>query len=565
MKKVTIVFLIIGALAISAYVWVSHSLNTPGFTAKQPADTSRSTRPAESALDLRPRIIDKLQQLVSKGSHGQYRVTIHQIEPDILASTLLIKQIELLPDSAWTKDGVVKITIPELRIKGIGLQDFIDKNTIDITSIHIVNPVIELTKPSKNKKDEGTLYERLQQSLKHLSVGKIIIDKGTVVSYQKNSNKSSRFNNIQINMSDILIDSSTQHDKTRFLFAKMASISLSGYSKPAGNNLYDLKIGNINLEATKGILTARNIELRPRFSKQAFQKQISHMKEWYHFTIPLLQLKNVDWMQVMNEDQLLAGSALLESPSFEIYLDRSLPSGQIDLHSFPHQLMMRLPFKINVPKTRVSGARLSYEEFNPASSQTGKLSFNGINGTISNLTNIPEVMNTKKTAVVQASGRLMNQVPLEMTFHFNLLQVKTGGFTASLKTINGCEGSLLNQVTEPIGLFMIKRGSLQSLSSQVSGNNTQASGTVNFIYNDLHITPMEKDNKKPGALEKKNFTSLLANALVIKDQNPSKGDDPRKPSFSVQRDPHGSFFNLVWKSTFVGILKTIGAPERLAN
>ena len=103
------------------------------------------------------------------------------------------------------------------------------------------------------------------------------------------------------------------------------------------------------------------------------------------------------------------------------------------------------------------------------------------------------------------------------------------------------------------------------MSSEVSGNNSQASGKVLLLYTGLHVTPLEKDKKHPGELNKKNITSLLANKLLIKDNNPSGNNPPRSPDCSFTRDPHGSFFNLIWKTTFVGILKTIGAPDKLAK
>jgi hypothetical protein len=69
---------------------------------------------------------------------------------------------------------------------------------------------------------------------------------------------------------------------------------------------------------------------------------------------------------------------------------------------------------------------------------------------------------------------------------------------------------------------MVKRGELQELTSQLEGNNQQAQGTVLMLYKDLHITPMKQDQQKPGTLKKKSVTSLIANKLVLKDENPSK-------------------------------------------
>ena len=101
------------------------------------------------------------------------------------------------------------------------------------------------------------------------------------------------------------------------------------------------------------------------------------------------------------------------------------------------------------------------------------------------------------------------------------------------------------------------------MQAHVLGNNYKASGDIVMLYNNLHVTPMKQDPQKTGELKKKSVTSLIANSLILKDENPSKDGQIRKVNVSFTRKS-GTFFNLVWKTMFVGILKTIGAPEKLA-
>src|SRR4051812_43299040 len=99
MKKINLIFLIIGVLTLSGYVIVRYNLRTPGFVSTSAKDPSASTKPGETSLDLRPALITKLQQLVKQGSDGLYNLSIHEIEPDLLSSSVLLKKLELRPDS----------------------------------------------------------------------------------------------------------------------------------------------------------------------------------------------------------------------------------------------------------------------------------------------------------------------------------------------------------------------------------------------------------------------------------------------------------------------------------
>jgi hypothetical protein len=173
------------------------------------------------------------------------------------------------------------------------------------------------------------------------------------------------------------------------------------------------------------------------------------------------------------------------------------------------------------------------------------------------------VIKQNKIMTATANGIFMHVAPVELTIRFDLANYKSGAFSADLKLKKGFNGTAMNTIAEPLGLFRIKRGELKELTSHVSGNNYKAYGEVLMLYNDLHITPLKQHPQKPGELKKKSVTSFIANTFVLKDENPSKDGQVRKENAVFNRKS-GTFFNVIWKTTFIGILKTIGAPEKLA-
>lgn len=58
--------------------------------------------------------------------------------------------------------------------------------------------------------------------------------------------------------------------------------------------------------------------------------------------------------------------------------------------------------------------------------------------------------------------------------------------------------------------------------------------------------------------KKKGLLSFLANNILIKNDNPTKGEFVRTANITYERVPQASFFNLMWKSVFVGIRETVG-------
>ena len=85
------------------------------------------------------------------------------------------------------------------------------------------------------------------------------------------------------------------------------------------------------------------------------------------------------------------------------------------------------------------------------------------------------------------------------------------------------------------------------------------------MYRDLYLVGLKKDKTNPGKIKKKSITSFLGNVFLIKNSNPSKGKPPRQVDFDFKREPEATFFSLIWKTIFLGILKTIGLPASFAD
>jgi hypothetical protein len=208
--------------------------------------------------------------------------------------------------------------------------------------------------------------------------------------------------------------------------------------------------------------------------------------------------------------------------------------------------------------------KLLYTEFNPGMDQTGNVIISDVNGTVVNITDIPQEIRKKRFMVSTSSGMFMNRTPLEVGFHFDLSKYKTGNFTMDL-TIGELDSSILNPITGPLAEFIFKRGSIQKGTVHVQGNNIKASGKGTLLYKDLYLVSLKKNKDEPGKAKERKLLSFIGNALLIKNSNPSKGKAPRTETFDSERNDHQPFFSLVWKTIFLGVLKTIGLPANFGD
>lgn len=572
-KRWVIVIGIILLLIISGYLYLRYSV----LKAK---DFKPNTAKAKNAIDLRPSIVAKLQQLVKDGSNGLYFLSIDSIEPDVLASKVDIANVSINIDTAAMQrlnslhllpDDIFKLRFKSLHIDGMGVNDLVNKDRIDINNITVVDPVIDVYHKLRNyneaereRKERQSLYEKLKGQMKYIAIGNIDIKHATFVNHDIQKDKVTKYKDVSILVNNLLIDSTTQHDNSRFLFAKHVTLNAKNYSVPTSDSLYFFKVENISVSGDQHTLNAKNVELTPRYTRSQFEKRLKYNKEMYHLTIPTLTMSGVNWWSIVNNERLIAREAVISGGSFSIFLDRSIPpSPAIKIANYPDQLLMSLPFPIAITKLNIRRFNLSYSEFSPKSKQNGTAYFDNINAQANYISNMPEEISKHRFLNFSGSSSFMHHVPMTASFNLDLKNYRTGEFTAAVH-MNTLDSMTINPLAQSLGLFRIKRGLMQEATAHVQGNNYSAKGNIAIRYEDLHITPVKADKADSGKLKNKTFTSFFANKIFIKDKNPENGKELRQPEYTVDRDHHKNFFNMIWVTIFTGLLKTIGVPVKFA-
>jgi hypothetical protein len=578
MKKLYILFLITAALLIGGYLFVRFYLQADIRKSRNKLGDTVSTSPGnpDSTVDLRPLFIAKIQQVVKEGSKGLYNITIDSMEVDMLQSQVILqnvnvthnpKVLKLLDSLKQAPGDVFKLSFDTLKINGVNLDDVITRKTIDFREVNVVGPIIEVyhSKRPYNRKtvDTVTLFERIMKDMTKIAIGKVLIQRGVFISHNlEKKSKANELNDVEIRFDNILIDSSTEHAKDRFLFARKASLSVKNYALKTKDDVYEFKIGAMTVYAPQKNMIIKDLTLNSLYNKQEFQKTLTYQKEQYDLKVPEITIRNIDWWALMNEELFIAKELIATDVALKIHLDRSLPRPKSKMGNFPHQLIMKLPIKVHVSSMNTRNMNITYEEYNPKSQQTGSVRLDDVNLNISNITNITAAIKKIKRTVVTGNARFKG-VPVQSRFDFDLQRYKTGNFSANLTT-GGFESKIMNNIAEPLGLVKIEKGNVQKIDISMKGNEIHASGKVLMLYKDFKVSLYEKEKDEKG-LDKKGVIGFLANTFVIKDDNPANNKPPRHPSAEFQRDPQTGFFNLVWKTALTGILKTIGANPGLAK
>jgi hypothetical protein len=460
-----------------------------------------------------------------------------------------------------------KFTIPQITvhgIDGIDINGILSKDHLSLKNVLIKSPVIGVyEKENQNSKtDTRTIYQKIVKKMKRISIDTFQVVNGTLITHAKN--RINKLNQIWIVMKDILIDSSTQYDTKRFLFAKQATLSTKNFYGRTTDNLYYFKCASINISTTDDKITALGFELHPRFNQKQFEGHLRERKEMYNLSIPKITLDSLSWSKLCNQKSIVANEAVISNGSCKIFLDRSLPFRHVKINNFPHQILMRIPVPISIAEMQIRQCNLAYSEHNPGMDKTGTVYIDDMNGEITNLTNMPEQIKKQHLLVIKSSGLFMHKIPMTNGFVFDLSKYTTGNFTMDLN-IGDLDSAILNPITEPMGEFMIKKGSIQRGIAHVIGDNFKGTGKGELLYKNLYLIGFKKDKNKSSGIKKKSLISFLGNVFLIKNDNPEKGKKPRIVDFYLKRESKTTFFSLVWGTIYSGILKTIGLPQSFAD
>jgi len=574
MKKTGLIFLGILLVIMGSYLFIRYWL----LRAK---DFKPDSSKARSVLDLRPALIAKLQQMMKDGTRGLYRLSIQDINIDPAISNTLVKltgvkisvDSNVLSQRDRLKDApndVYEIAFRELALSGLGIGDLLNRRHIDLDNITVHYPEMSITRterPYNKQAEEATdtlsLYERLTKHVSHVGIQSILIDHGVFVSRNlKHINRNTRFENLSINLQDLLLDSTTRRDRSRFFFSANAYISCGRLQRRTSDSLYFFGVDSLFLDARAHRLTAWQVSLKPRYSKAAFQQKNHYRTDRFDIHTPKLVLRQMHWWRLFNQGSIDCDQMDIEGGHFYDYVSDIRPAKPgIHMRNFPYQVLRSLPLPINIKKVNLHHFDLAYTEYYSPSGEAGTIFFDNINAQITNMINKPAYISKNMWCNVNASALLMHKIPVRVKFGFDMNRYQNGIYSASIR-FGKADATAFNTVTRPLGFFLVKRGEIDSFSIQIRGDNARTGAETRLFYHDLHLTLLEK-HKLDGKSEKKTLLGFIANTFVIKNSNSNEKGDARLPIVSVDRARSNSFFNFNWRVVRLGTMKSVGVPEKL--
>lgn len=490
-------------------------------------------------------VVAKVKEVYVKGDKNQ--ATFMDVEYNAPGRFIHLKNFQ-----QKNSDDKIVFDINNTSIKNISTDSFIMQQ--QLKADELISDGGMLTFYMKQKKNADSTKDEIEIDNNYFDealVNKVSVGNTKILIYSKTKPDKApiTISNVKFNASEIQKLHSGTNIKN-LISSSNWKLSAGGFSFITENNRYKISMGAFDINNANASMRIKNFTVKPIFTEAAFSKSLKQQEDLYNLEFNNIELSGIDTRLLITQKRLEAATATLQ-PVIKIYRDRTIAE---DLTSkvgkYPHQMLQKIKFPFSVKKLVIKNGLVAYTEKSNVSKQTGVVVFKNINGTVSNVTNIIDLINKNNLLLLDATASFMGISQMHTVWKLPL-NSNNGAFDVS-GTAGGVNAVSLNPLIEPLGMASIKKGQVNKLSFNMTGTDLVANGSATLLYEDLKIEVLKLDS---GNVKKKGLQSLLANALM-KNSNPLNGAT-RTEEINYQRDITKSFFNLLWKSIFSAAKKTV--------
>lgn len=443
------------------------------------------------------------------------------------------------------------IDLKNIKVTELNTDAFIKYRQLKAGPVICDGGLITLYKKKKKNRSGNEAIEMSAELIDEVHIGSVKLGHTKVIVLDAANPNSAPLiiNNVTFSASKVerLSDGSTINNLINNANWELMASGFSFYSK---EKMYLLNFSGIKLNNKEGNINIKQLSVKPLLSETIFFKRSKVQTDRFDMLFSNINLKVVNFKKLINENILDIKLASLQ-PVIKIFNDRTLPvDSSIIIVQYPHQSLLDLVLPFYIEKIAIFNGDVSYKEKAKKTVLTGIVNFTKINAQIFNVTNIPSKIKENNILSLKATTQFLGISTLKTEWQLPL-NSKDTTFTVVGK-LEPMDASALNKILEPLAMASVSKGKINKLTFNLKCTNYKTNGRIEFLYNNLKVKVLKMSED---TLKKKVFISLLANK-VIKNDNPSNSNTYIS-NFDYKRDIQKSFFNLLWKSIFEGVKKTL--------
>lgn len=533
-----------------------------------------------NAEDLAAQLLE--EQYQSLGISNVYRIEYGKIKLGLFSGDLIIKDLRIKPwPSFFESDDslrlaypiVFDVSIPRLAITGIDQNFSLQLDDIELDRIQITRPEIRLidhlTKAEKQQAREASNKEKQdtasgKKSIQQFKLEKFLLHDGSFTFYDRKQDREIfTAGKINVDIDQIELEPGRIVKALMTKTFDKARISIADVEYPLENGFYKISLGEVVNNSGDKSIELRDFKLTPSYDKFDFGKKWGKQTDRMELKLHRLLIEGLDTEKLLEQNALYIDRILVEKLYLNAFRNKNIPFDYTRYPDYPQQALAGLGMDVDIRKLEIKRSEVLYEEVAEGGHKPGKVPIKDIYGTITNVSNIPEMIQNEGPMRWDLQGKFFDEGLLTLTVNFTT-DIQSPEFTFHGK-MGDMDMKAFNSITEDAAHVHIDDGHIDSLTFEAHAGKDYSEGTIVMKYGLLNITPLGKTSTDES--DEKSLLGAVANMVIQKNNPPPNSNkDPQSASIFYERDVHRSIFNYLAKSLVSGIkhtiLPNIGSPKK---
>jgi|GEM_PF-5416784 len=309
------------------------------------------------------------------------------------------------------------------------------------------------------------------------------------------------------------------------------------------------QIGRAEIDKQKRDVILHDLRTRPVIEPDSFFRYKGYQIDYPDLYIPQAEVRDIDFRQLLGLVRFECREVRCTDPSLRLFRDKNYPLNTVKRPDFPQQQIRNVPVPFHIDSLQLENGTISYNEMAKDGKDTGRFVMDHIRIKSFNVTNDVAALALQDSLQLFFEGKAYGKGLLKgvITLYMN----DPSGLHRLEGIIGSLQAQLLNSITVPSAMLMIRGGIVHGGSFRFTADEKQSEGTLLLRFERLKIALMET-REGSDKLKVNKMKTFVANVFLVK-ENPVPGKEPVISRISYTRNPSRWVINYWWKSLLSGI------------
>ena len=494
---------------------------------------------------------NSFQAKINSNPDRAYNITYQDFNLHTFFKGVTLDKVSIQPLKVG-EGTVIKGNVDYATLKGLAWVDLLFGKRLYVREISFEQPIFEITLSADTvKRSSGKgLQEMFGDILSRADLNTFSIQNGSILLKEPQTGTiKGQVKSVNIVANDIEIDSVQLKNIIPFYMGNLI-IDIKDVSYEL-NEYTHLSLGSFTYVKKNKEIILRDISLGYSIDWVEVSKRVGIQIDIIEFDIDSLAINQLDPSDRFYTDlDIQAQSVSMDGLNIKLQRNKNFSRPPDAVKPMFNAMINSIPVAIELDTIHISNSSVTYSELGVKKDESGTIEIKQINGSIIDITNIPELQQNLGQLEANFTANLSGQADMkvDLTVPYDreafYLDVELGGMVLSK----------LNPTLKPLAGVEIESGQLARIKYHMSASAHQSQNKLIFDYSNLHINMIkELENHRS---KKRLFLSAIANAAVRNDNLPGQ-EKYQTATYQSEPNIYRSPVNYIIQGLIQGIARIV--------